>query len=130
MGRAVMNEKNIIVLVIGLFVVLLIIVAILYMPSETNGESELEQKIKEIQDLGYDVEDYSGTFDDAKKERLNLSFFEVESWESFKQEVQSEKNYVGPVTVWCHKDEGILWVKGDYHLHHDRASAYYYQVND
>jgi hypothetical protein len=125
-----MNKKNIIILIISLFVVLLIIVYISYKPPETNGESELEQKIKEIQDLGYTVEDYQGTFQDAQKERLNLSFHKVESWESFKLEVQSEKNYVGPVTVWCHKNEGILWVKGDYQLFSVRASAYYYQVID
>jgi len=94
-----MNKKNIIILIISLFVVLLIIVSISYKPSETNGESELEQKIKEIQDLGYTVEEYQGTFNDAQLERLNLGFRELESWETFKQEVQSEKNYVGPVTV-------------------------------
>lgn len=126
-------RKKITRLIIGLFVVLLVIWAISYTLSETNGESVFDQKIIELQDLGYTVEGYPGTLEDAKNDRLATTFRALESWESFKQKVEDTKITLCTVTIRCNENEGILWVytgREYEHLNYFRASAYYYKVND
>ena len=114
-------EKNKIVGIIA--VVIIVAVVAVFVFGLQGSPNVLEEKINELKAEGYDVQEYSGTFSEAKAERPDVTFEETTDWNIFKQQVAATKQDLGFVTVWVHKDEGILWVA----RYEDKY--YYYQVS-
>jgi len=110
--------------ILGIVTIIVVIAIIAAAVLNFQGSSNvLEEKINELKAEGYDVQEYPGTFSEAKASRPDVTFEETDDWNIFKQQVAATKQDLGFVTVWIHKDEGILWVA----RYEDKY--YYYQVS-
>jgi len=94
-------------------VVSIIILAVLLMANAVMNppaESELNQRIRELNEAGCPTEDFPGSFAEAKAQRQHVTFEEITSWTTFKQHVAETLLEHYSVMVWVHRDEGIMWV--------------------
>jgi hypothetical protein len=103
-------------------VVAVIVVSVIIMVALYGGASKFEEKVKELEIEGFPTQEYPGSFDAAKADRVGIAFSESNWWE-FKQQVATVKENLGFVTVWTHEDEGVLWV------HSSEDQCYYYHVD-
>jgi hypothetical protein len=93
-------------------------VAIVFWPRP----SLFDQRVAELVDLGYNVQGYPATFVEVQAERVGV-VFEESNWQMFKQQVAATKENLGYVTVWLHREEGVLWVAAS------EATYYYHQTD-
>lgn len=112
-----MNKKKIAIIGVAAFIVIIILAAAL-----APQQSQLDLKIDELKNEGYNVQFYPGTFAEAKAERPSVIFLETTDWQTFKLQIAATKEDIGFTTVWVHEDEGILWVA------RSENTYYYYQV--
>lgn len=128
-----MNKKKIFALIVVLGVIVVIGIAAF------SGSSEFDRKVNELKNrrmhervacacmraraCDYNVQDYPGPFSEAKAERPGVTFVETGDWQSFKNQVVAAMAGLGFVTVYCHEDEGILWVGRS-----EETIYYYFEV--
>ncbi len=112
-----MSKITLIAITIGIFLFLIAIAAII-----AFVETPFEQKVKELENEGYYVAVYDGSFADAETSNPEVDFEKTQDWNTFKEQVAATKQDVGFATVWVHPYENILWV------YRYEDTYYYYKV--
>ena len=85
-------------------------------------ETPFEQKVQELENEGYYVAVYDGSFDDAKTSSPEVDFEMTQDWNTFKEQVAATKQDFGFATVWIQPYENTLWV------YRYEETCYYYKV--
>jgi len=107
--------------IIGAIIIIAIVIIIIY--ATPNKPSPLQQKIDELESLGYNVQECSMSWQEIKTEREQEggTWEQTLDWNIFLQQIQTIKENLGSVTVWVCRDANILWI-------HATETTYYYYV--